>query len=803
VKEKVTPVPIEEEMKRSYIDYAMSVIVGRALPDVRDGLKPVHRRILYAMYELGLLHNRPYKKSARIVGEVLGKYHPHGDAAVYDALVRMVQDFSMRYPLIDGQGNFGSIDGDAAAAMRYTEARLAEIAEEMLADIEKETVDFVPNFDDSLKEPGVLPAKLPNLLINGSSGIAVGMATNIPPHNLSEVCDAIALMIDNPDASLAELMQVIRGPDFPTGACILGRKGIVQAYTTGRGTIKLRGKAHIEEGKKGRIVITEIPYMVNKARLIESIAELVRNKKIDGISDIRDESDREGMRIVVELRKGAQPQVVLNQLYKHTQLETSFGVINLVLVDGEPKVLSLQETIREFIKHRREVVRRRSEFELKQAEKRAHVLEGLLVALDNIDRVIRTIRESPEAKVAKTRLMEQFSLTEVQAQAILDMRLQKLARLEGEKLREEHKELKNKIKELKELLSSDERILQVIKKETLELKEKYGDARRTEILSDEGELEMEDLIAKEDMVVTITQNGYIKRLPARTYRNQRRGGRGIVGVEAGGEDRVRDVYVASSHDYMLFFSASGKVYWRRVYEIPEAGRYSKGKAMINLLGEAAGERITATLAVREFCEECFLVFATRQGKVKKTPLSAFSNPRRTGIIAISLAEGDELVEVEMAEQGDELMLATKFGKAIRFSEADVRAMGRNAMGVTGITLRRGDEVVAMEVLRGETVLTVTENGYGKRTSVAEYPLQRRGGKGVINILPTLRNGTVVSILCVDEEDEVVLTSAKGVVIRLKVSEVPVMGRSTQGVRLMRLEENDRVVGVAKVVEDES
>ncbi len=803
MKEKVMRVPIEEEMKRSYIDYAMSVIVGRALPDVRDGLKPVHRRILYAMYELNLFHNRPYKKSARIVGEVLGKYHPHGDAAVYDALVRMVQDFSMRYPLIDGQGNFGSVDGDAAAAMRYTEARLAEIAEEMLADIEKDTVDFVPNFDDSLKEPSVLPAKLPNLLVNGSSGIAVGMATNIPPHNLGEVCDAIALLIDNPDATLEELMQVIRGPDFPTGACILGRKGIVQAYTTGRGTLKLRGKAHIEEGKKTRIVITEIPYMVNKAKLIESIAELVRNKRIEGISDIRDESDREGMRIVVELRRGAHAQVVLNQLYKHTQLETSFGVINLVLVDGEPRVLSLRETIREFIKHRQQVVRRRSEFELRQAEKRAHVLEGLLVALGNIDEVVRIIRGSPGAKEAKERLMERFSLTETQAQAILDMRLQKLARLEREKLKQEYEELKRRIEELRQLLASEERILEVIKRETLELKQKYGDERRTEILSEEGELGVEDLIAKEDMVVTITQNGYIKRLPARTYRNQRRGGRGIVGVEAGGEDRVRDVYIASSHDYMLFFSSSGKVYWRRVYEIPEAGRYSKGKAMVNLLGEAAEERITATLAVREFCDECFLVFATKQGKVKKTPLSAFSNPRRTGIIAITLAEGDELVDVKIAQHGDELMLATKFGQAIRFREGDVRAMGRSAMGVTGITLRRGDEVVALEVLRAKTVLTVTENGYGKRTPVGEYPLQRRGGKGVINIIPSLRNGTVVSILCVNDEDEVVLTSARGVVIRICMRDVPVIGRSTQGVRLMKLEEGDRVVGVAKVVEDGS
>ncbi len=800
-KEKILPVAIEEEMKRSYIDYAMSVIVGRALPDVRDGLKPVHRRILYAMYELGLFHNRPYKKSARIVGEVLGKYHPHGDAAVYDALVRMVQDFSLRYPLIDGQGNFGSIDGDAPAAMRYTEARLAEIAEEMLADIDKDTVDFVPNFDDSLQEPSVLPAKLPNLLVNGSSGIAVGMATNIPPHNLCEVCDAIALLIDNPDATLEELMEVIQGPDFPTGAYILGREGIVQAYSTGRGTIRLRGRTHIEEGRrKKRIVITEIPYMVNKAKLIESIADLVRNKKIEGITDIRDESDREGMRVVIELKQNASPEVILNQLYKNTQLETTFGIINLVLVDGEPRVLNLRDTILEFIKHRKEVVTRRTRFELAKAEKRAHILEGLRIALKNIDAVIKLIRGSPSAEKAKEKLMKQFSLTDVQAQAILDMRLQKLAKLEREKIEEEYRQLLKEIEHLRSLLASEKKILQVIKKETLELKKKYGDERRTEIIEDAGEISVEDLIAREEMVVTITQGGYIKRLPVSTYRNQRRGGRGIVGVEAK-EDQVKDIYVASTHDYMLFFSNTGKVYWRKVYEIPTAGRYSRGKALVNLIEEAANERITATLAVSDFSDKRYVFFATKLGKVKKTPLSAFGNPRRGGILAISLAEGDELVEVELTDGKQEILLATRYGKAIRFSEEDVRPMGRAAMGVTGITLRKKDEVVGVEVVKpGTTILAVTENGYGKRTPIEEYPLQKRGGKGVINIIPSVRNGLVVGVLSVADDDEVVLTSARGVVIRLKAKDISVMGRNTQGVRLMKLEEGDRVVALAKVKE---
>ena len=800
--EKIKRVAIEEEMKRSYIDYAMSVIVGRALPDVRDGLKPVHRRILYAMYELGLFHNRPYKKSARIVGEVLGKYHPHGDAAVYDALVRMVQDFSLRYPLIDGQGNFGSVDGDAPAAMRYTEARLAKIAEEMLADIEKDTVDFVPNFDESLQEPSVLPAKLPNLLVNGSSGIAVGMATNIPPHNLSEVCDAIALLIDNPDATLEELMEVIQGPDFPTGAYILGKMGIINAYSTGRGTIRLRGRTHIEEGRRRRrIIITEIPYMVNKARLIGNIAELVRNKKIEGIADIRDESDREGMRVVIELKQNATPEVILNQLYKNTQLETTFGIINLMLVDGEPKVLNLRDTILEFIKHRRQVVTRRARFELKKAEKRAHILEGLRIALKNIDAVIKLIRGSPGVAEARAGLMERFSLSETQAQAILDMRLQKLTRLEGDKIEEEYRQLLRQIEQLRSLLASERKILQVVKKETLELKRRYGDERRTEIIPEAEDISAEDLIAREEMVVTITQGGYIKRLPMSTYRSQRRGGRGIVGVETRKEDQVKDIYVASTHDYMLFFSNSGKVYWRKVYEIPTAGRYSRGKAIVNLLEEAAKERITATLPVKEFDPSRYVFFATKLGKVKKTPLSAFSNPRRGGIRAISLAEGDELVEVELTDGKQEILLATRYGKAIRFSEQEVRPMQRAAQGVTGIALRRRDEVVGVEVVKpGTTILAVTENGYGKRTPIEEYPLQRRGGKGVINIIPSVRNGLVVGVLSVWDTDEVVLTSAKGVVIRLKVKEISVMGRNTQGVRLMKLDESDHVVALAKVRE---
>ncbi len=802
--ESIIPVKIEEEMKRSYIDYAMSVIVGRALPDVRDGLKPVHRRILYAMHEMGMSSDKPYKKCARIVGEVLGKYHPHGDLAVYDALVRMAQDFSMRYSLIDGQGNFGSVDGDAPAAMRYTEARLAKIAEEMLADIEKETVDFVPNFDESLKEPCVLPAKLPNLLLNGSSGIAVGMATNVPPHNLCEVVDALVKLIDNNNATLEELMQAIKGPDFPTGGVILGTRGIKEAYETGRGSIRIRARASIEKKKdKQRIVVTEIPYMVNKARLIESIADLVREKKIEGISDLRDESDREGMRIVIELRSSATPEIVLNQLYKHTQLESAFGIINLALVDGEPRELSLRSILQEYVKHRKSVVTRRTHFELNKAQKRAHILEGLLIALQSIDAVIKLIKGSKDVETAREGLIQNFRLTKEQAQAILDMRLQRLTALERDKIQKEHEELLKLIERLKEILASEQKILEVIKKELLELKEKFGDARRTEILEEAEELRMEDLIAEEDVVVTITHSGYIKRIPVAAYRMQQRGGKGVVGMETKEEDAVADLFVASTHDYMLFFSNRGRVYWLKVYEIPQAGRYSKGKAIVNLLQLGEREKITACIPVREFEESRFLFMTTRNGTVKKTPLSAFSNPRRGGIIALTLEEGDALVGVALTDGNRDVILATKQGKAIRFSEQEVRAMGRAAQGVIGIRMKGEDEVVGMEVVREEvTLLAVTENGYGKRTAIEEYTPHGRGGQGMINIITSERNGGVVGIAEVAGQDEVMLTTQKGVVIRMPVSGISVQGRNTQGVRLMKLDEGDKVVAVAKVVKEE-
>jgi DNA gyrase subunit A len=801
--EIVVPVKIEEEMKKSYIDYAMSVIVGRALPDARDGLKPVHRRILYAMHELGTTYNKPYKKSARIVGEVLGKYHPHGDVAVYDALVRMVQDFSMRYPLIDGQGNFGSVDGDSAAAMRYTEVRLSKIAGELLADIEKETVDYMPNFDESLMEPLVLPGRLPNLLLNGSSGIAVGMATNIPPHNLGEVVDAAIAVIDDPDIGLSELMEHIPGPDFPTGAFIHGRAGIVKAYQTGRGAIRLRARAVIETGKtRERILVTELPYQVNKAKLMEAIARLVREKRIEGIADLRDESDREGMRIVIELKGSAMAEIVLNQLYKHTQLETTFGIINLALVDGEPRVLSLKDAIQEYLKHRKNVVRRRTEFELKKAEARAHILEGLKLALANIDRVIKIIRGSNTVDEAREGLISEFSLTKVQAQAILDMKLQRLAALERDKVEEEHRELLKKISWLQGILASEERVLEIIKDELRELKEKYGDERRTEIMEAAADLTMEDLIAVEDMAVTITSSGYIKRLPVSTYRSQRRGGKGIIGMETKEEDVVSDLFIASTHDYLLFFSNKGKVYWKKVYEIPESGRYSKGKAMVNLLEIAEGEGITATIPIKEFDEEHFLLMATKQGKVKKTPLYAYRNPRRTGIRAITLAEGDELVGVKKTNGDCEVLLGTRYGKAIRFNELDVRPMGRTAQGVIGIKLGKKDEVIGMEVTKKNlTLLTVTENGYGKRTSLDEYPLQRRGGKGVININTSRRNGRVVGIKGVRDSDELMLMSSHGIAIRLPVKGISVIGRNTQGVRLMKLSEGDKVCAVERIVED--
>lgn len=802
--ESVIQVKIEEEMKRSYIDYAMSVIVGRALPDVRDGLKPVHRRILYAMHEMGIAHDKPYKKCARIVGEVLGKYHPHGDLAVYDALVRMAQDFSMRYPLIDGQGNFGSIDGDSPAAMRYTEARLAKIAEEMLADIDKETVDFVPNFDESLKEPSVLPAKLPNLLLNGSSGIAVGMATNVPPHNLGEVVDALVKIIDLPNASLEELMQVIKGPDFPTGAAILGTVGIQEAYGTGRGSIRIRAKASIEKKKeKQRILVTEIPYMVNKARLIESIADLVRDKRIEGISDLRDESDREGMRIVIELKGSATPEIVLNQLYKHTQLESTFGIINLALVDGEPKVLPLRSILLEYIKHRKSVVTRRSQYELEKAQKRAHVLEGLLIALQSIDAVIKLIKGSKDVETAREGLIQSFKLTKEQAQAILEMRLQRLTALERDKIQKEHEELLKQIAWLKEVLASEQKILDIIKKELLELKEKFSDARRTEIVKEEEELSMEDLIAEENVVVTTTHSGYIKRLPVAAYRMQQRGGKGIVGMETKEEDAVADLFVASTHDYMLFFSNRGRVYWLKVYEIPQASRYSKGKAIVNLLQLSEHEKITACIPVHEFEESRFLFMATRNGTVKKTPLSAFSNPRRGGIIALTLEEGDALVGVALTDGKRDVVLASKHGKAIRFSEQEVRAMGRAAQGVIGIRLKEGDEVVGMEVVRENVaLLAVTENGYGKRTAIEEYTPHSRGGQGMINIITSERNGSVVGIAEVSEQEEVLLTTQKGVVIRMRVSGISEQGRNTQGVRLMKLDEGDKVVAAARIARED-
>ncbi|NOZ76670.1 MAG: DNA gyrase subunit A [Euryarchaeota archaeon] len=801
---RVIPVKIEDEMKRSYIDYAMSVIVGRALPDVRDGLKPVHRRILYAMHDMGIRSRSPYKKCARIVGEVLGKYHPHGDMAVYDALVRMAQDFNLRYPLIDGQGNFGSIDGDSAAAMRYTEARLARIAEEMLQDIDKDTVDFLPNFDDSLQEPEVLPAKLPNLLINGASGIAVGMATNIPPHNLVEVVDATIRVIDEPEVEVPELMEVIKGPDFPTGGIIYGRWGIMNAYVTGRGSVKVRARAEMEEVKgRDRIIVTELPYQVNKARLIESIAELVKDKRIEGIADLRDESDREGMRVVIELKKGAVPEIVLNQLFKHTQMETSFGIINLALVDGEPKVLGLKETIQCYIDHRREVVRRRTQFELDRAEKRAHILEGLLTALDNIDAVIKLIRGSKTVDQAREGLIENFELTKEQAQAILDMRLQKLTGLEREKIEEEHRSLKEKIAWYREVLADEGKVLAIIKEELQELKETYGDGRRTEIVDAEAELDMEDLIAEEDMVVIITREGYIKRVPVDVYRSQGRGGKGIIGMETKEGDTVENIFIASTHDYMLFFTNQGRVHWLKVYRIPESGRYSRGKAIVNLLEVGEGERITASFAIKEFTEGYYLMMATRFGKVKKTELTAYSRPRRGGIIAIGLQEGDELIKVVMTNGRREVVLATKEGKAIKFHEEDVRPMGRPAMGVRGIRLKGEDEVVGMVLAQeDESLLTVTENGFGKRTPFSEYPLQRRGGQGVINIKTTKRNGKVVGIVTVARDGEVMFTSSRGIVIRVPVRDISVIGRNTQGVTLMRLQEGDRVVGVARVTKED-
>ncbi|MBU7018367.1 MAG: DNA gyrase subunit A [Theionarchaea archaeon] len=791
---------LEEEMKDSYIDYAMSVIAGRALPNVKDGLKPVHRRILYAMNQMGLTFDKPTRKSARVVGEVLGKYHPHGDAAVYDTLVRMVQDFSLRYPLVEGQGNFGSVDGDSPAAMRYTEARMAPITHELLSDIEKETVEFVPNFDGSLQEPLVLPAKLPNLLINGSSGIAVGMATNIPPHNLREVAEALIVIIDTPDVSTKRLMKVVKAPDFPTGGLIYGRSGIQKAYRTGKGKLVLRGRAHIDE-KNGvkRIVITEIPYQVNKAKLIEDIAALVREKHIEGISDLRDESDREGMRIVIEVHRDAVPEIVLNQLFKHTNLQTTFGIIMLALVDGEPRILTLKQILQEYINHRVDVIRKRTEYDLKKARERAHILEGLLIALDNIDEVIRIIRQSQKVEEAREALQSRFNLTEKQARAILDMRLQRLVGLEREKISEELTLTLEKIDTLEKILASRQAILSVIKEELLELAENFGDERRSEIVEEQIELTMEDLIPKEDVVVTITRGGYIKKTPIDVYRRQKRGGKGVVGIETKEEDIVEHLFITSTHDYILFFTDKGKIYWLKAYDVPTSSRTARGKPIVNLL-KLQDESITAAVSVKEFPEDEYLVMITKNGMIKKTALSEYGNPRPSGIIAITLKD-DELVTVIRTDGNQEIFIATAKGKAILFHEGDVRCMGRSAMGVKGISLRKNDSVVGMITISEGTVLTVTELGYAKRTLLDEYSVQHRGGKGVIAMKINQRTGDIAGMRAVKDTDEALMISQQGKLIRIPVKGIRIMGRATQGVIAMTLDEFDRV-GAVTIVESD-
>lgn len=790
-------VNITEEMKSSFIDYAMSVIVSRALPDVRDGLKPVHRRILYAMYEQGMTHDQPYKKSARVVGDVMGKYHPHGDAAIYETMVRMAQNFSMRYPLIDGQGNFGSIDGDPAAAMRYTEVRLSKIAGEMLADIERDTVDFVPNYDGSLKEPTVLPAKLPNLLLNGSTGIAVGMATNIPPHNLKELASAIIYLIDAPDATLSDLMAHLPGPDFPTGGYIVGRAGIEAAYMTGRGSILLQSKSEIEEGPKNtKIIFTELPYQVNKAKMIEDMAEMIKAGRLEGISDLRDESDKDGIRFVVEVKSGFNVHVVLNQLHKHTPLQTSFGINNLVLVDGQPKTLSLKQTLEHYIYYRSQVIERRTKFDLQQAEKRAHILAGLLIALKNIDEVIRLIKAAPSPVEAKDSLMQAFALSEEQAKAILDMRLQRLTGLEQEKIVSEAAELENTIARLKKILSSNLEILKIIKDELKELCENYGDKRRTQIIEAEGEVSREDLIQDEEVAVTITSSGYIKRQPVDVYRMQRRGGRGVIGAETKSEEFVTDVFTASTKDYLLFFTDKGKAHWLKVYEVPAMGKATRGKSIVNMLQLEQDEKMTGAIPVKNFDADGFIVLVTRSGSIVRMPIRAFSNPRKGGIKAVNL-KGDSLVAARLTDGNQELLVATKYGKAIRFHENNVRASNRGTMGVKAITLEFNDELISMDVVKaGSTLLTITTQGYGKRTELNEYPLQRRGGKGVKNI--EARKGGVCCTTTVSEDDELLVTTKDGVVIRIPTSEIRIQGRSTQGVRIMNVKAGDEVAAAARI-----
>ncbi len=803
--ERIIARPIEEEMKISYLNYAMSVIVGRALPDVRDGLKPVQRRILYAMYEIGLQYGKPFKKSARIVGEVLGKYHPHGDSAVYDALVRMVQPFSLRYPLIDGQGNFGSIDGDSAAAMRYTEARLAKISDEMLKDIDKDTVDFVPNFDESLKEPVVLPAAIPNLLVNGASGIAVGMATNIPPHNLAEVVDALIALIDNPAMTVSELMRYIKGPDFPTGALICGREGIKQAYETGRGKITLRAKAVTEKHPKTSrvsLVITEIPYQVNKSNLLSAIAANVQARKIEGISDIRDESDKEGLRIVLELKRDAQPEIVLNQLYKHTQLETTFGIIMLALVNGRPQILNLKEMLHQFILHRQEVIVRRTKFELEKAKRRAHILEGLKIAVENIDEIIEIIKKSKTTQEAKTKLINRFSLTEMQAQAILEMQLQRLVALERKRLEEEYLELIKKIEYLESILASDKKQMSIIREELLKIKEKYADPRRTEITSPAKELNIEDLIQEEDMVITLSHRGYIKRLSISSYRRQGRGGKGVNTAAAKGDDFIEHLFIAKTLDYLLFFTNKGRAYWLKVYEIPESSRQSRGRAIVNLLSLSHSERITAVLSLRDFKENERMCLITKNGVIKRVEARAFSNVRKGGIIAINLDKGDELVRVLLTEGDGEIVLATANGMAIRFKEKDVREMGRQARGVKAINLKKGDYVVGAAVVeKGKDLLTITSDGIAKRSGFEEYRLQHRGGAGIINI--KLRPGAkVVFAMAVDDNTEVMVITQKGMTVRCSVKDIRKTSRNTKGVRLIKMDEQDVLVTAAKVEPDE-
>ena len=804
---KVLPVYIEEEMQKSYIDYAMSVIVQRALPDVRDGLKPVHRRILYAMQEAGMASNKPYKKSARIVGEVLGKYHPHGDASVYDAIVRLAQNFSTRYLMVDGHGNFGSVDGDSAAAMRYTEVRMAKVAEVMLEDIEKETVDFVPNYDESLKEPSVLPAKVPALLINGSAGIAVGMATNIPPHNLSEVVDGLIMLIDNSDIEIPELMTAIKGPDFPTGATILGTEGIRSAYTTGRGIVKIRAQAEIEPMQKGkhRIVVTEIPYQVNKARLIESIAQLVKDGVIEGITDLRDESDRRGMRIVVELRNDVVPDVILNQLYKHTKLQDSFGIIMLALVDGHPRVLNLKEILVHYLNHQKEVITRRTRYELGKAKDRAHILEGLKIALDNLDAVINTIRSSANADIAKTALVEKFTLSLRQAQAILDMRLQRLTGLERKKIDDEYIDVMETIDWLESVLADEQKVLNIIKEDLLEMKKKFGDARRTILSHDTSSMDMEDLIAEEDIVITISHQGYIKRQTLDNFRNQKRGGVGKTGGSGKkNDDCAEHLFLSTTHHNILFFTNKGRVYRQKGYEIPEAGRTAKGTAIINLLPIEQGEKITAVIPVKEFKTEQYMFMATDKGTVKKTNLEDFNSARKVGVIAITLDENEQLIGVELTDGNSEIILATRNGIAIRFDEQDVRPMGRTAHGVRGIQLNYGDEVVAMDSVTSENseVLTATEQGLGKRTSVSEYRKQTRGGKGVINIKVNEKTGIVIGMKVITPGQEIMMITAAGIIIRIDVEGISQFGRNAQGVKLMTLNDDDKVVSLAAVQQAE-